>query len=206
MQNRKDHWNKVYETKKPTEVSWYEAMPEVSLKCITDCKIEKDAAIIDIGGGDSFLAEFLLAQGYTDVTVVDISEKALERAKKRLGNKAEAVTWIIADVSNFQPQRMYDVWHDRAVFHFLTQKKEILNYLDTVNSAVNSDGFLIMGTFSENGPLKCSGLEIKQYSIAEMQELFADNFKTLSCRNIDHKTPSGGIQNFTFCSFEKRSN
>lgn len=203
MENKKDHWNKVYETKKPTEVSWYEPMPEVSLTYITDCKLEKDAAIIDIGGGDSFLAEFLLAQGFTDITVVDISEKAIERAKERLGEKADEVNWIVADVSKFQPERQYDLWHDRAVFHFLTEESQIENYLLNAKEAVKPGGFVVMGTFSENGPTKCSGLEIKQYSISQMQELFSEGFSTLSCKNIDHQTPSGGIQNFTFCSFRK---
>lgn len=203
MENKKDHWNKVYETKKPTEVSWYEPMPEVSLTYITDCKLEKDAAIIDIGGGDSFLAEFLLAQGFTDITVVDISEKAIERAKERLGEKADEVNWIVADVSKFQPERQYDLWHDRAVFHFLTEESQIENYLSSVKDAVKPGGFVVMGTFSENGPTKCSGLEIKQYSISQMQDLFSEGFSTLSCKNIDHQTPSGGMQNFTFCSFRK---
>lgn len=203
MENKKDHWNKVYETKKPTEVSWYEPMPEVSLTYITDCKLEKDAAIIDIGGGDSFLAEFLLAQGFTDITVVDISEKAIERAKERLGEKADEVNWIVADVSKFQPERQYDLWHDRAVFHFLTEESQIENYLSSVKDAVKPGGFVVMGTFSENGPTKCSGLEIKQYSISQMQDLFYEGFSTLSCKNIDHQTPSGGMQNFTFCSFRK---
>lgn len=205
MDNRKEHWNKVYETKKPTEVSWYEPMPEISLSYITECKLEKDAAIIDIGGGDSFLAEFLLAQGFSDITVVDISENALERAKERLGEKSEEINWIVADASSFRPERKYDLWHDRAVFHFLTEDTQIKNYLATVNDAIKPGGFLVMGTFSENGPTKCSGLEIKQYSITQMQELFSDGFSTLSCKNIDHETPSGGIQNFTFCSFRKKT-
>lgn len=203
MENRKEHWNKVYDSKMPTEVSWYEPMPETSLNYIDECKLEEDAAIIDIGGGDSFLAEFLLARGFKDVTVVDISEKAIERAKQRLGERAEEITWIVADASEFKPDKQYDLWHDRAAFHFLTEDEQVERYLQTVKRSVKPGGFLVMGTFSENGPKKCSGIEIRQYSIGQMQNLFSDGFTTLGCKNIDHETPSGGTQNFTFCSFRK---
>lgn len=203
MEDRKEHWNKVYDSKTPTEVSWYEPMPETSLDYITECKLENDAAIIDIGGGDSFLAEFLLAKGFTDVTVVDISEKAIERAKKRLGERAEEIKWVVADAAEFKPEKKYALWHDRAAFHFLTRDEQVKNYVQTVKRSVKPGGYLVMGTFSENGPEKCSGIMIRQYSIAQMQELFSDDFTTMSCKNIDHTTPSGGIQNFTFCSFRK---
>lgn len=203
MENRKEHWNKVYDSKMPTEVSWYEPMPETSLNYIAECKLDKEAAIIDIGGGDSFLAEFLLARGFKDVTVVDISEKAIERAKQRLGERAEEITWIVADASEFKPDKQYDLWHDRAAFHFLTEDEQVERYLQTVKRSVKPGGFLVMGTFSENGPKKCSGIEIRQYSIDQMQALFSNGFTTLGCKNIDHETPSGGTQNFTFCSFRK---
>lgn len=204
MEDRKEHWNKVYKNKNVTEVSWYEPMPETSLELIAACKLPKDAAIIDIGGGDSFLAEFLLGQGFTDVTVVDISENAIERAKQRLGEKAENIKWIVADAAEFEPDRKYDLWHDRAAFHFLIKDAEVKKYLETVKKAVKPEGYVVLGTFSENGPTKCSGLEIKQYSISQMQELFKEGFNAMGCKNIDHKTPSGGIQNFTFCSFQKK--
>lgn len=204
MENRKEHWNKEYKNKNVTEVSWYEPMPETSLDLIAACKLPKDAAIIDIGGGDSFLAEFLLGQGFTDVTVVDISENAIERAKQRLGEKAENIKWIVADAAEFEPDRKYDLWHDRAAFHFLIKDAEVKKYLETVKKAVKPEGYVVLGTFSENGPTKCSGLEIKQYSISQMQELFKEWFNAMGCKNIDHKTPSGGIQNFTFCSFQKK--
>ncbi|MEG9328379.1 Methyltransferase domain-containing protein [Salinimicrobium catena] len=203
MEDRKEHWNKVYENKKPTEVSWYEPMPETSLDYIAECKLEKDAAIIDIGGGDSFLAEFLIGKGYTDITVVDISENALIRAKERLGEKAGDITWIVADAAEFEPQRQYDLWHDRAAFHFLTEDAQVKKYLQNVKQAVKPGGFVVMGTFSENGPTKCSGIEIRQYSIKQMQDLFADGFTAMNCKNLDHNTPSGGTQNFTFCSFKR---
>ena len=204
MEDRKKHWEEVYENKKATQVSWYEPMPETSLDYITECKLEKDAAIIDIGGGDSFLAEFLIGRGFTDITVVDISENAINRARKRMGEKAEEIKWIVADAAEFVPERQYDLWHDRAAFHFLTEDQKVESYLKTVKQTVKPGGYVVLGTFSETGPTKCSGLEIKQYSISEMQALFADGFTTMSCKNVDHNTPSGGTQNFTFCSFQKK--
>ena len=204
MEDRKQHWNQVYENKKATEVSWYEPMPETSLDYITECKLKKDAAIIDIGGGDSFLAEFLIGRGYTDITVVDISESAINRARQRLGEKADEIKWIVADAAEFKPDRQYDLWHDRAAFHFLTEDEKVEKYLKTIKEAVKPGGYVVLGTFSETGPTKCSGLEIRQYSISEMQALFAEGFTTMSCKNVDHTTPSGGTQNFTFCSFQKQ--
>lgn len=203
MEDQQKHWNQVYENKKPTEVSWYEPMPETSLNYITECKLENEAAIIDIGGGDSFLAEFLLARGFKDITVVDISEKAIERAKERLGEKAEEIQWIVADAADFSPERQYDLWHDRAAFHFLTEAMHVQKYLSTLRKAVKPGGSVILGTFSETGPTKCSGLEVRQYSIKELQELFSEGFTPISCKNTDHDTPSGATQNFTFCSFRK---
>lgn len=205
MKNKTQHWNEVYEQKQITEVSWYEPMPETSLSFITECKLEKDAAIIDVGGGDSFLAEFLVAQGFSDITVLDISEKAIERAKERLGEKAEEIKWIVADASEFTPEKKYDLWHDRAAFHFLTEEGQVQNYLKNVSEAVKPGGYVIIGCFSEEGPKTCSGLEIKQYSIDKLQQLFAGSFSTMSCKNVEHHTPSGATQDFTFCSFRKRN-
>lgn len=203
MKNTKQHWDDVYEQKQFTEVSWYEPMPEVSLELIKSCELPKDAAIIDIGGGDSFLAEFLLSLGYEDITVVDISSKAIERAKKRMCEKAEQVKWIVADASQFNPEKQYDLWHDRAAFHFLTGEEQKKNYLNTVHKAVKPGGYLILGSFSDKGPEKCSGLEVQRYSVGDMCKLFEEEFSMLSGKNVDHKTPSGSTQNFTFCSFRK---
>lgn len=203
MTSKKEHWDEVYSTKNVTEVSWYEPMPEVSLKCIADCKLEKDDAIIDIGGGDSFLAEFLLAKGFTNVTVLDISSKAIERAKIRLGEKADEIEWVVADALSFEPSRKYRLWHDRAAFHFLTSDEEVEQYIQKLRNSIEPGGFVILGTFSDKGPEKCSGLPIRQYSIGQMQKLFKDGFVCLNSKNIDHQTPSGGVQNFTFCTFQK---
>lgn len=203
MENQEDHWDKIYESKTPTEVSWYEPLPEQSLSYIIECELQKDASIIDIGGGDSFLAEFLLAQNFKDVTVVDISQKAIDRAKLRLGERAEQVDWIKTNVLDFTPDRQYDVWHDRAAFHFLIEDKQVEKYVNLAYKAVKPGGFVVLGTFSESGPNTCSGLKVRQYSIKEMQQLFLDGFTPLNCKNFDHSTPSGDKQNFTFCSFRK---
>lgn len=147
MEDRKLHWENIYNTKEFTEVSWYQPKPEESLNFIAQFDHPKDTRIIDIGGGDSFLVDFLLQEGYTNITVLDISEKALNRAKDRLGEKALNVNWITADAANLQLNEPYDIWHDRAAFHFLTNKKDIDDYLNKLEKLVNPGGNVIFGTF-----------------------------------------------------------
>lgn len=159
--------------------------------------------MIDIGGGDSFLVDHLLDLGYLDVTILDISQSAINRAKERLGARANSVKWIISDAASFKPTENYDFWHDRAAFHFLTDENEISNYLETAKKNINPDGVLVIGTFSEDGPKKCSGIEIKQYSETTMTERLKNYFERIKCITIDHKTPFDTIQNFVFCSFKK---
>ena len=154
------------------------------------------------GGGDSNLVDHLLALGYENVTVLDISAKAIERAKERLGTLAEKVTWIVSDISDFQPKMKYSIWHDRAAFHFLTQDSQTEKYLDLVNKAV--EGYLIIATFSENGPLKCSGLEIQQYSEKSLEQQFGQEFDLVESRIENHQTPFETIQNFVFGVFKRK--
>ncbi len=161
-QERKAHWEHIYATKTLKEVSWYQPKPETSLAYFTANNIAKNAAIIDVGGGDSFLVDCLLEEGYTNLTVLDISAKAIQRAKDRLGNKASKVTWIVSDVLEFQPTQTYDVWHDRAAFHFLTEAKDIEHYKQLVSKASTKGGVLVIGAFSKKGPTKCSGIPITQ--------------------------------------------
>jgi SAM-dependent methyltransferase len=201
--NRKNHWETVYETKQPNEVSWTQENPKTSLDFIRETQLEKSAKIIDIGGGDSKFVDFLLEEGYENITVLDISEKALERAKKRLGKNAEKVSWIASDITEFRPETSYDIWHDRATFHFLTTAEQIKKYVEITEKWVS--GFLIIGTFSDQGPKKCSGLDIKQYSGSELEKQFSNRFKKLKCITKDHTTPFETKQNFTFCLFEKRN-
>lgn len=200
--DRKKHWENIYSTKQLNEVSWYQPTPETSLEYIVTLNIPKTANIIDIGGGDSFLVDNLLELGYQNITVLDISKKAIERAKHRLGKLSENVKWIEADVSNFNPIEHYDLWHDRAAFHFLTKEKEIENYLKAVVKGVSDTGNVVIGTFSTEGPKKCSGIEIQQYSEASLTKTFGA-FNKINCKNIAHKTPFNTIQNFVFCSFKK---
>jgi ubiquinone/menaquinone biosynthesis C-methylase UbiE len=197
----KNHWNAIYENKQPNEVSWTQEKPAISLELISRLNLPKTAKIIDIGGGDSTLVDFLLHLDFEDITVLDISEKAIEKAKLRLGKLAGRVKWIISDITEFQPEESYDLWHDRAAFHFLTQDEQIVKYKQIVNSNVNK--YLIIATFSSHGPKKCSGLEIKQYTIESLADLFSKDFNAIDGFYQDHKTPFGTMQNFVFCEFIK---
>ena len=198
-EDKKIHWETVYSTKQPHEVSWTQELPATSLEFIHGFNLPKTASIIDVGGGDSKLVDFLLEEGYEDITVLDISENAITRAKQRLGTKADKVHWIVSDITEFHPTRTYDCWHDRATFHFLTTPDQIQAYLDTARAAVN--GYVAIGTFSDNGPQKCSGLHIHQYNEAELQQQLAHGFEKLKCVTEDHETPFHTLQNFLFCSF-----
>ena len=201
---RKKHWEEIYATKQLTEVSWYQQTPETSLKFFEEFKIPLNAKIIDVGGGDSLLVDHLLDLGYTNISVLDISKNAIERSMKRLGEKSKMVKWIVADVSSFKPEEKYDLWHDRAAFHFLTDEYEVNNYINTVQNSMSENGVLVIGTFSEQGPKKCSGIEIKQYSEKTMTDILQKYFEKIKCITVDHETPSHSIQNFVFCSFKKR--
>ena len=161
--DRKEHWEKIYQTKALEDVSWYQQTPETSLDFFRYYHVPKTARIIDIGGGDSLLVDHLLADGYQNITVLDISEAAISRAKQRLGQNANKVTWIVADASSFSPVEKYDFWHDRAAFHFLTEEAEISSYIQTAQQAIHPAGNFVFGTFLENGPDKCSGITVRQY-------------------------------------------
>ncbi|MDP9961214.1 class I SAM-dependent methyltransferase [Chryseobacterium lathyri] len=197
----KEHWENVYETKNPGEVSWTQEKPKTSLDFIHSFSLGKDARIIDIGGGDSNLVDCLLEEGYENISVLDISVKALEKAKKRLGEKADKITWIASDITEFEPREKYDIWHDRAAFHFLTTPEEVSKYIKIAGKSVT--GFMILGTFSKNGPVKCSGLNIQQYDDKSLPAKFESDFEKIKCLTENHTTPFGTVQNFVFCSFKK---
>lgn len=166
--------------------------------------LQLDANIIDIGGGDSHFVDALLDKGYKNIWVLDISAAAIERAKQRLGKKAANIHWIVSDVTAFQPTVQFDFWHDRAAFHFLTSEEEIYRYVSIAEEAIKKNGYLILGTFSETGPKKCSGLDIKQYSETSMSARFEVCFDRIKCITEDHETPFHTVQNFLFCSFKRR--
>ena len=201
--DRQKHWDTIYQTKELKDVSWYQPTPTTSLGFLKQFNIPQTAKIIDVGGGDSFLVDTLLDLGYSDITVLDISATSLERVKNRLGERALRVKWIVADAATFKPTEQYDFWHDRAAFHFLTQEQEIENYIDIIQQRIKPKGILVIGTFSEQGPKKCSGIEIKQYSETTMTERLQKFFEKVKCITVDHTTPFNTIQNFIFCSFKK---
>ncbi len=202
--NTKEHWEKVFATKTETEVSWFQPYPKTSLDFLEIFQLPLTANIIDIGGGDSHLVDALLEKGYQNIWVLDISANAIEKAKQRLGEKASQVHWIVSDIIDFIPPVKFDFWHDRAAFHFLTTEEKIYKYVSIAEEAICKDGYLILGTFSEQGPKKCSGLEIKQYSERSMSARFEVSFNRIKCIEEDHITPFNTIQHFLFCSFQKR--
>ncbi len=203
--DRKTHWETIYQTKKPDQVSWTQKVPQTSLDLIHACALSKDAKIIDVGGGDSLLVDYLLDLGYKNISVLDISKEAIERAKKRLGEQQSKVNWIVSDIINFNPEEKYNCWHDRAAFHFLTNEDEVERYVAIVNKSILPEGSLIIGTFSDKGPEKCSGIEIKQYSETSLENRFSDLFKKEECFRVDHPTPFETFQNFVFCRFKNKT-
>jgi ubiquinone/menaquinone biosynthesis C-methylase UbiE len=199
----KDHWEKIYETKQPNELSWTEEVPKTSLDFRHSFDLPKSARVIDIGGGDSRLVDFLLAEGFEHITVLDVSSKALERAKKRLGDMASRVTWVVSDITEFSPDTMFDLWHDRATFHFLTTDRQIIRYFSTTRKAVKPGGYVIISTFSTDAPKRCSGLDVKRYSEGTLMKQLNRGFEKIRCITEDHVTPFKTTQNFLFCSFKR---
>lgn len=204
MMNLKSHWENIYTSKSEDQMSWYEEFPTVSLKYLEEKNLPKDAAIIDVGGGQSRLAEVLVDKGYTNVSVLDISEKAIENSKKRMGEKANKVNWIVSDITSFSTEKKFDFWHDRAVLHFLTSDEQVNDYLKKANEYISHTGYLTVGTFSESGPEKCSGIEIRQYSEKKMSDVFNPYFEKIYCEEKTHETPAMKVQNFIFCNFKHK--
>lgn len=203
-QDDRSHWDNVYHTKAENETSWFQAYPKTSLEFVNLFNLPLDANIIDVGGGDSHFVDALLDKGFKNIYVLDISLNAIERAKRRLGESASKVNWILSDITEFEPPIKFDLWHDRAAFHFLTTEEKIYKYASIAENSITKNGYLILGTFSENGPKKCSGLDIKQYSETSMSARFELSFDKIKCITEDHTTPFNTIQNFLFCSFKKR--
>ena len=202
--SEQQHWDKVYSTKAEDEVSWFQLYPKTSMEFVEMFNLPLNANIIDIGGGDSHLVDALLDKGYQNIYVLDISAIAIQRAKQRLGERASKVHWIVSDVTTFEPPVQFDFWHDRAAFHFLTTEDKIYRYISIAEDAIKKKGYLVLGTFSENGPEKCSGLDIRQYSETSMSARFEISFDRIKCIQEDHTTPSNAVQKFLFCSFKKK--
>lgn len=201
--NRKEHWEKVYSTKSTTEVSWYQQYPDISLQLIEFAHIEKNQAIIDVGGGASVLVDCLLNQGFTNISVLDISHSALAHAKQRLGEKSAQIQWIEGDVTDFTTDSQFSLWHDRAVFHFLTQAEDRQAYVNNLKKQVVTNGHVIIATFSLEGPKQCSGLEIVQYDDILIANELGKSFSLQKTVSELHKTPSQKIQAFSYFYFIK---
>ena len=200
MDNKK-HWENIYQKKEIDGVSWYQKIPSESLQLIKKYSLSNSDKIIDIGCGKSFLADNLLELNYTDISLVDISSNALKEVKDRLQNKS--LNFIETDILNFNSNDKYDIWHDRAVFHFITDNKGIEKYISLCNKYINNHGILIIGAFAEDGPLKCSGLEIKRYSVDQISGLFKETFELVESFKMLHKTPFDTEQSFSFCVLRK---
>ncbi len=200
----KSHWENIYSKKGDQEVSWYQETPSSSLDLINKNSIDKESDLIDVGAGNSNLIIELNKQGFKNLTALDISGKALERTKEKLGPKADEINWVETDILDFEPDKTFDVWHDRAVFHFLTNENEIKQYVDLVSKNLSPGGLFILSTFSSEGPLKCSGLEISQYNEAQLVKLFGTSFELKSCFTKDHITPFSTKQNFIHAVFSKK--
>jgi ubiquinone/menaquinone biosynthesis C-methylase UbiE len=204
MIERKSHWESVYESKSDQEVSWFREHLDNSLNMILKTGVEKDAAIIDVGGGSSTLADDLLIEGFIDVTVLDISRAALDRSRERLGSKADQIESVEADITKSDlPEDRYDVWHDRAVFHFLTDEEDRRRYIDLVLRSLKPGAHIIVASFSPNGPQKCSGLDVVRYSPSAISETFGGNFTMLDSMTETHETPFGTSQEFVYCYCRK---
>lgn len=200
-----NYWDKVYKDKSEQEVSWFQEVPTMSLKMIDELHLAIDANVIDIGGGDSRLVDNLMNRGFINIAILDISAEALSKAKKRLGNSSKHIDFIASDVTLFKPSKKYQLWHDRATFHFLTALEQVENYLKVAYEALDDGGNLIISTFSKTGPDKCSGLSITQYSQEDLKKLFGKYFQNIKCFEDIHETPWGSTQNFVYCGFKKVS-
>lgn len=200
----KAHWESIYAKKGPAEVSWYQERPGASWELLKYLQIDRSARILDAGGGDSRFVDFLLDQGFHNITVLDISETAIDRARHRLAERGSHVRWIIADLREFQPEEgAFDIWHDRAVLHFFNEEGDLRNYADRASRALSDHGKLIVGTFADTGPDKCSGLNVARYTESSLSHRLSAHFHRLKCIAEDHVTPGHTIQPFLFCAFEK---
>ena len=202
--DRKAHWEHVFETKDTRTVSWYRAVPETSLELIEKYTRGDSDVILDLGAGDSNLPDFLLEKGFSNLTVADISLAALEASKLRLLEKAQKITWVESDVLDLQLEKAIDVWHDRAVFHFLSSGADQEKYVEVASNHIQKDGFLLLATFAlDGGPLKCSGLEVARHNNASIQKIFGGYFKLIHSFFELHTTPSGGEQKFAWFVLKK---
>lgn len=201
--SRKSHWETVYTTKREDEVSWFQQDPAPSLELIGLARPTPESAIVDIGGGASRLVDSLVARGFRHVAVLDISQAALDAARARLGEAASKVEWVVADVTRWSPAHTFDIWHDRAAFHFLVDPADRAAYVARMKQAVRPGGHVVIGTFAIDGPEKCSGLPVNRYDAASLAEELGEGFELVDSRRQDHSTPWNATQRFQFCVFRR---
>jgi trans-aconitate methyltransferase len=201
--SRKSHWETVYTTKGEDEVSWFQQDPAPSLELIGLARPTPESAIVDIGGGASRLVDSLVARGFRHVAVLDISQAALDAARARLGEAASKVEWVVADVTRWSPTHTFDIWHDRAAFHFLVDPADRAAYVARMKQAVRPGGHVVIGTFAIDGPEKCSGLPVNRYDAASLAEELGEGFELVDSRRQDHSTPWNATQRFQFCVFRR---
>lgn len=200
----KNHWEEVYRSKAPDAVSWYRSHLETSLRLIAETTSDRNANVIDVGGGESTLVDDLLERGYRTLTVLDMSAVALDATKRRLGPAAEQITWVEADITTADlPEHRYDVWHDRAVFHFLTEASQRDAYIRLLARALKPGGHVVIATFGPAGPVRCSGLEVKRYEAQQLSDELGAGFELVISTLEEHHTPAGYSQQFLYCHFRK---
>lgn len=201
MGERQRHWEEVYRSKESTDVSWYQEHPEQSLRMIENVVASKDDTIIDVGGGASLLIDFLLQREFSQLSVLDISATSLDCARQRLGKQADKVEWFVADVTAFDPPHTFSLWHDRAVFHFLTAEDDRAHYRAVLRKALLPGSHLLIATFAEDGPEKCSGLPVERYDSEKIQRTLGDDYQLLEQHSEQHTTPAGKVQHFNYFLF-----
>ena len=199
----KGHWDTFYETRNHTDVSWYQSQPTKSLELIESTGVSSDAALIDMGGGASTLVDHLVDRRFSDLTVLDISPLGMRQAQDRLGSRAGQVSWVVADIRNFEPQREYSLWHDRALLHFLTARPDRDHYISALKRALVRGGYLVLATFGPDGPLKCSGLEVRRYSVETTRQLLGAGFDLCSQELCEHETPTGETQQLLYTVWKR---
>ena len=197
----KKHWEKIYAERDPGNVSWHQSHPQHSLSLIEDTGVGSTASIIDVGGGTSMLVDHLLKAGYRDITVLDIARTAILQAQTRLGDRSQQVIWVEGDITSYSPVQTFDIWHDRAVFHYLTCEHDRLCYLETLHKALKPSGQAIIATFSDSGPNQCSGLDVVRYSPEALQQALGNQLQLIETFTEEHRTPDGGLQQFVYCRF-----
>lgn len=201
--DRKAHWDKVYQSKVPEELTWYQARPETSLRLIESAGLDTDARILDVGGGTSTLVDCLLDLGYRKLGVLDVSPVVLQRAQRRLGARGSSIEWLEADVTRYEPSRSWDLWHDRAVLHFLTDPEDVAGYRRSMLAALALDGQAVVATFGPEGPPKCSGLDVRRYDPDSLLEALGPRMQLVESVLEEHVTPKHATQQFLFCRFRR---